>query len=178
MGFVEEFFVIVELQVLLELLFFGLNKLLFEEVLDVVVMEDIFLHLEFFLEFYVFFLLFFFLKFLNLQFDDLFVDFDFFKLWNPLYLLRVRQDLFILSVWGGQLCPPIGAFAFPVIFGPVNRLWVDVRFRRPGLVFCRFRPSIFISVFSVLSIAMWCVCTSRLVLPGSWCVPEFRGSTS
>ena len=52
----EEFFVIVELQVLLELLFFGLNKLLFEEVLDVVVMEDIFLHLEFFLEFYVFFL--------------------------------------------------------------------------------------------------------------------------
>ena len=62
----EEFFVIVELQVLLELLFFGLNKLLFEEVLDVVVMEDIFLHLEFFLEFYVFFLLFFFLKFLNL----------------------------------------------------------------------------------------------------------------
>ena len=66
MGFVEEFFVIVELQVLLELLFFGLNKLLFEEVLDVVVMEDIFLHLEFFLEFYVFFLLFFFLKFLNL----------------------------------------------------------------------------------------------------------------
>lgn len=45
----EEFFLVLKVQVLLELLLFSLNEFLFEEVLDVVVVEDVFLHEEFFL---------------------------------------------------------------------------------------------------------------------------------
>ncbi len=49
MGFVEEFFLVLKVQVLLKLLLFSLNEFLFKEVLDVVVVEDVFLHEEFFL---------------------------------------------------------------------------------------------------------------------------------